>query len=129
MPREHIILGNGSNEIIEFIGHAFLRARRRGRDLGKRLRRLSDSLAALFGAETVEVPDRDMRFDLEALLAAITRNTRVIFIANPNNPTGTLVSQEAIDRFMARVPDESWWFSTRPISNISTIRPTRFEVR
>ena len=51
-------------------------------------------LTALFGATTVEVPDRDHRFDLDAMLRAITPRTRVIFIANPNNPTGTLVRQD-----------------------------------
>jgi histidinol-phosphate aminotransferase len=62
--------------------------------------------ASLFAAKSVSVADRDYHFDLEAIRAAITPRTRVIFIANPNNPTGTLVRQEAIDAFMARVPNE-----------------------
>ena len=62
--------------------------------------------ASLFGATTVAVPDRDYRFDLEATAHAITPRTKVIFIANPNNPTGTLVRQEAIDRFITEVPDD-----------------------
>lgn len=105
IERENIILGNGSNEIIEFIGHAFLRpgvevATSENAFVAYKL------LTALFGATIVEVPDRDHRFDLEALLAAITPRTRVVFIANPNNPTGTLLGQEAIDRFMEEVPNE-----------------------
>lgn len=105
IPRDHLILGNGSNEIIEFIGHAFLRA-------GVEAATSENAfvayklLTALFGATLIEVPDRDHRFDLEALLGAVTERTRVLFIANPNNPTGTLVRQEAIDRFMERVPPD-----------------------
>ena len=102
---EYFIFGNGSNEIIEFIGHAFLRpgaemVTSENAFIAYRL------VASLFAAKTVAVPDRDYRFDLEAIREAITSRTRVVFVANPNNPTGTLVGQEAIDRFMADVPDE-----------------------
>ncbi|MBA3961030.1 MAG: histidinol-phosphate transaminase [Chthoniobacterales bacterium] len=102
LTRENIILGNGSNEIIEFIGHAFLRS-------GVEMVTSENAfiayklIAALFAATTVAVPDREFRFDLDAVLAAITPRTRVVFIANPNNPTGTLVRQEALDRFMEQV--------------------------
>jgi histidinol-phosphate aminotransferase len=61
--------------------------------------------SSFFGAKTIEVPDPGFAHDLDAMAAAITPRTREIFIANPNNPTGTLVGQEAIDRFMAKVPD------------------------
>jgi histidinol-phosphate aminotransferase len=105
LTRDHIILGNGSNEIIEFIGHAFLRpgvevVTSENAFIAYKL------VAALFDAAPVEVPDLDYRFDLDALLQAITPRTRVIFIANPNNPTGTLVGQETIDRFLQQVPDD-----------------------
>jgi histidinol-phosphate aminotransferase len=62
-------------------------------------------MATLFGAKTIEVPDPGYVHDLDAMADAITDKTREIFIANPNNPTGTLVDEEAIDRFMARVPE------------------------
>ena len=105
VTRAHVILGCGSNEIIEFIGHAFL---------GPGVEMITSEnafvayrlAAALFGARTVAVPDRDYRFDLDGILNAVTDRTRVIFIANPNNPTGTLVTQDAIERFMARVPKD-----------------------
>jgi histidinol-phosphate aminotransferase len=102
---DHLLFGNGSNEIIEFIGHAFLRpglesVTSENAFIAYKL------LTALFGASTVEVADRDFHFDLDAVLAAITPQTRVVFIANPNNPTGTLVRQETLDDFMARVPDD-----------------------
>ncbi len=100
----YFILGNGSNEIIEFIGHAFLGPKAEivtseNAFIAYRL------IASLFGAKTVTVPDREYCFDLEAMAAAITPQTRVVFIANPNNPTGTLVRQEELDRFMSRVPE------------------------
>ena len=101
----HLILGNGSNEIIEFIGHAFLKPGDEVVTAGHAFAVYS-LMAQLFGAKTIEVPDPGFTHDLDAMLAAITPRTRQIFIANPNNPTGTLVGQEAIDRFMARVPDQ-----------------------
>ena len=105
MAPENIILGNGSNEIIEFIGHAFLRpgvevATSENAFIAYKL------VASLFDAAIVEVADTDYRFDLDALLQAITSRTRVIFIANPNNPTGTLVPQETINRFLEQVPND-----------------------
>lgn len=104
VARENIVLGNGSNEIIEFIGHAFLGA---GDEVvvARHSFAVYKLMAQLFGADTVEVPDPEFTADLDAMLAAITQKTRTVFIANPNNPTGTMVGQEAIDRFMARVPD------------------------
>ncbi len=99
-----IILGNGSNEIIEFIGHAFLKP---GDNIitAEHAFVVYKLMATLFGAETIEVPDPGFVHDLDAMLAAITPRTKEVFIANPNNPTGTLVTQEEIDRFMDRVPE------------------------
>ena len=101
--RANVVLGNGSNEIIEFIGHAFLHP---GDEVvtARHAFAVYSLMAQLFGAKTVEVSDPGYRHDLDAMLAAITPKTREVFIANPNNPTGTLVGQDEIDRFMARVP-------------------------
>jgi histidinol-phosphate aminotransferase len=103
LGREHIILGSGSNEIIEFLGHAFLN---RGDDViaSEHAFIAYKLVAAVFGARTIEVPSPDLRHDLDGIVAAITPKTRLIFIANPNNPTGTLAGQDEIDRFMDRVP-------------------------
>jgi histidinol-phosphate aminotransferase len=104
LKREQIILGSGSNEIIEFLGHAFLAG---GDEVitSEHAFIAYKLVAAVFGARTIEVPSPDLRHDLDAMLAAITSKTRLIFIANPNNPTGTLVGQDEIDRFVARVPE------------------------
>jgi len=102
--RENVILGNGSNEVIEFIGHAFLRP---GDEVvtARHAFAVYALMAQLFDARVIEVPDPQYRHDLEAMAAAITPRTREVFITNPNNPTGTMVSQAEIDRFMDRVPD------------------------
>lgn len=104
LGRENIILGNGSNEIIELIGHGFLNS---GDNViaAEHAFVVYKLMATLFGAETIEVPDPGYVHDLDAMAAAITPKTRKVFIANPNNPTGTMVGQEEIDRFMAKVPD------------------------
>jgi histidinol-phosphate aminotransferase len=103
--RENVILGNGSNEIIEFVGHAFLRP---GDEVvtARHAFAVYTLVAQLFGAKTVEVPERAYVHDLDAMLASINWRTRLVFIANPNNPTGTMVGQQEIDRFMDRVPEE-----------------------
>ena len=56
------------------------------------------------GAQLIEMPLRGDGFDLEAILKAIDRNTRLVFLANPNNPTGTMLDAAAVDRFLALVP-------------------------
>lgn len=101
--RDQLILGAGSNEIIEFLGHAFLD---RGDDIVtcEHAFVVYRLVAAVFGARTIEVPSPDFRHDLDAIIGAITEKTRLIFIANPNNPTGTLAAQKELDRFMERVP-------------------------
>jgi histidinol-phosphate aminotransferase len=104
LATENIILGNGSNEVIEFLGHAFLNP---GDDVVtfQYAFIIYKLLAAAFSVRTIETLCPDYQQDLEATLNAITPKTRLIFIPNPNNPTGTLVSQRAIDRFMSRVPE------------------------
>ena len=57
------------------------------------------------GAQLIEVPMRDDAFDLSAILDAINDDTRIVLLANPNNPTGTMVSAAAVDKFIAEVPD------------------------
>ena len=62
-------------------------------------------MATLFGANTIEVPDPGFVHDLEAMAAAVTPKTKQLFIANPNNPTGTLVEMDAIERLLDNIPD------------------------
>jgi histidinol-phosphate aminotransferase len=132
LERGNVILGSGSNEIIEFIGKAFLDP---GDDViaSRHAFVVYKLMATLFGARTIEVPDPGYAHDLDAMAAAITPRTKEIFIANPNNPTGTLCSQEAIDRFMARVPehvvvvfDEAYYeFLPEPPDTLKFVREGR----
>ncbi len=101
---DNVILGNGSNEVIEFLGHAFLNP---GDDviIFQYAFIIYKLLATSFAARTIELPTPKFQQDLGATLEAITPKTRLIFIPNPNNPTGALVSQRAIDSFMSRVSE------------------------
>ncbi len=101
---ENVVLGNGSNEIIELLCHSFLNPRAE-LIAAEHAFVVYKLMATLFGARYVEVPDPGFVHDLEAMAGAITADTRLVFIANPNNPTGTMVGQEAIDRLMDRVPE------------------------
>ncbi len=101
-----LVLGTGSNELIELIAHVFLR---KGINIvmADRAFVVYRLVAAAEEAETIAVPMKGggMTHDLKAMLKAITPDTRVVFIANPNNPTGTCVAPDEIDRFMDKVPD------------------------
>lgn len=103
LERENVILGNGSNEIIELLCHSFLN---RDAELiaAEHAFVVYKLMATLFGAKYVEVADPGFIHDLDGMADAITDNTRLVFIANPNNPTGTIVGQDALDRFMDRLP-------------------------
>ena len=99
-----LLPGCGSNELIELLGHAFL-----GPDAGivmaDRAFVVYRLVAESFNAPVVMVPMVRFTHDLDAMLQAIRPDTRIVFISNPNNPTGTMVDMAAIDAFMARVPE------------------------
>ena len=104
---ENVILGNGSNEVLEFLGHAFLDAERRDEVIASEYAFVVYKLIATsFGARMIEVPSPTYEQDLEAMLEVVTPRSRLIFIPNPNNPTGTLISQRALDSFVSRVPEQ-----------------------
>jgi histidinol-phosphate aminotransferase len=100
----HIILGNGSNEIIEFLGHALLEP---GAEVvvSQYCFAVYPIVTHLFGASLVSVPAREYGHDLPAMLQAITPATKIVFVANPNNPTGTLASAREVMDFVRAVPD------------------------
>ncbi|HYG22665.1 MAG TPA: histidinol-phosphate transaminase [Verrucomicrobiae bacterium] len=99
----NLILGNGSNEIIEFVGHALMQP---GTDVvaAQYCFAIYPLVAKIFGANVITVPARDFGHDLEAMLKAITPATRVVFVANPNNPTGTVVPRAQLIDFADKVP-------------------------
>ena len=103
MGRENIIIGNGSDEIITLSLKAFLNP---GEEvIIARPTFLIYSIAArIAGAVVREVPLKDFKYDLNGFLKALSPKTRIIFIANPDNPTGTYVSEKEVAEFMKRVP-------------------------
>lgn len=100
---ENLVLGNGSNEIIEFVGHALLRP---GAEIvvSQYCFAIYPIIAKMMGAGVITVPARDYGHDLAAMQRAITPQTAAIFVANPNNPTGTLVSREELQTFVEAIP-------------------------
>jgi histidinol-phosphate aminotransferase len=101
----HLVLGNGSNELIEFVGHALLEPDTNV-VVSQYCFAIYPIVAKMFGAEVVTVPARHFGHDLPAMLHAITERTRIVFVANPNNPTGTLVAREEMIQFVNEVPDD-----------------------
>ena len=103
---EHIVLGNGSNELIELLVHAFMRPGDEAVVPHPSFVVYPTSVQAAGGIRVV-VMLRDYRLDLEAMGRAVTPLTKLVFIANPNNPTATMVTADEVERFMARVPDRT----------------------
>jgi len=101
----NLVLGNGSNEIIEFVAHALLA---RGADVvvSQFCFAVYPIVTKLFGANLIIVPAKSYGHDLPAMLRAITPRTRIVFVANPNNPTGTLAPREEVIQFVNDVPDD-----------------------
>jgi histidinol-phosphate aminotransferase len=101
----NLVLGNGSNEIIEFVAHALLAP---GADVvvSQFCFAVYPIVTKLFGANLIIVPAKSYGHDLLAMLRAITPRTRIVFVANPNNPTGTLAPREEVIKFVNDVPDD-----------------------
>lgn len=100
---ENIIVGNGTDEIIKMLAEAYLNP---GDEIVVADPTFSEyEFAALVMAgRAVKVPCRSFRHDLKAMAAAITPKTRLVFICNPNNPTGTIVGQMMLDNFLKEIP-------------------------
>ncbi len=101
-----IVLGNGSNEVIELLMRALFNT---GDEavMGEPSFAVYPIVVKCMGGVSVRVPlTNDFKHDLPAMARAVTDRTRVIFIANPNNPTGTMVTAEEIERFLEMVPDD-----------------------
>ena len=101
---DQITLGNGSNDILDLIARAFV--------TDKHQVIYSEHAFVVYmlatksvGAEGIEVPAKEFANDFKAMEAAITDRTRLIYVANPNNPTGTWAGEKEIDEFMQAVPE------------------------
>jgi histidinol-phosphate aminotransferase len=103
VDESQIVLGNGSNDILELVTLAFLQP---GDDAvyAQHAFIVYPLATQARGARGIEVPARDFGHDLDAMRAAVTPRTRVVFIANPNNPTGTWIAPAALQAFIASLP-------------------------
>ena len=118
------MFGNGSCELLMLLGEAFL-----SRELHAvfphpsfvMYKSIAVAREAAFTA--VELPGLD--YDLDAFLAAVRENTSLIIVCNPNNPTGSYVEPRLLRAFLDRVPEDTWWCSTRPTANSPRRRHTR----
>jgi histidinol-phosphate aminotransferase len=101
---DHLIIGNGSNEIIEFLIRLLVRE---GDEvvMGDPSFIVYRLINQAVGGKNVIIPLKNWNFDMDAMKAAITKRTRLVFIDSPNNPVGTVVSQSAFARFMEGLPD------------------------
>ena len=103
MEPSNLILGNGSNEIIEFVGHALIAP---GSEVvvSQYCFAVYPIVTHLFGGRLVVVPAVNYGHDLAAMQRAVTPQTRLVFVANPNNPTGTQVRSSELLRFVEAMP-------------------------
>ena len=108
MEPANLILGNGSNEIIEFVGHALLAP---GAEVvvSQYCFAVYPIVTKLFGADLTIVPAKNYGHDLPAMLKAITARTRIVFVANPNNPTGTRARARKSSGSSTQCPPTCWW--------------------
>lgn len=100
-----VTLGNGSNDILELVARAYL-APGLNAVFSEHAFAVYPIATQAVGAQGKAVPASNYGHDLQAMLAAINDNTRVVFIANPNNPTGTWFGPDALKRFLAAVPEQ-----------------------
>ena len=105
VPEECIVVGNGSNDLLEMAAGVFL-GPGRSAVYSQHCFAVYPLATQARGARSIVVPTKNWGHDLNAMLAAIRPDTRVVFIANPNNPTGTFVPGAALEEFLAGAPRE-----------------------
>jgi histidinol-phosphate aminotransferase len=101
---EHVILGNGSDEIIGLLIRAMMTPGDEAVMADQTFVIYRMEVTAAHGVPVI-VPLKDYRHDLSAMAAAVTSRTRLLFVCNPNNPTGTMVSAAEVDRLMSGLPE------------------------
>ena len=105
IPFDHIIIGNGSNELIELIIRTFLEE---GDEVVQAFPTflVYEKVVAGAGGTIVSVPLSDFRIDLEGITRALTPRTKILFLNNPNNPTGSVLSKDELLGFLHMLPDD-----------------------
>lgn len=105
VAQDRIVLGNGSNDVLEMAARAFL-APGASAVYSQHAFAVYPLATQATGAEGIEVPAREFGHDLDAMAAAIRADTRIVFVANPNNPTGTWIAPDAVLAFLRKVPSD-----------------------
>lgn len=105
VAQERIVLGNGSNDVLELAARAFLTPRDSA-VYSQHAFAVYPLVVQAIGATGIEVPAKDFGHDPDAMLRAVRANTRLVFIANPNNPTGTMIPAGELEAFLAALPRE-----------------------
>ena len=100
---ERIVLGNGSNDVLEMAARAFL-APGTSSVFSQHAFVVYSLATQAIGATGIVVPARDFGHDLDAMAKAVRGDTRVVFVANPNNPTGTWLTPQAVRAFLQKIP-------------------------
>lgn len=130
LTRDHVVLGCGSNEIIEFCYHAFTKPGE-GRVLASAYAfAVYGLMARLFGIPFEEVPDRNFHHDLAGFRARLQDDVRLVFLASPNNPTGTRIPNAELTAFVESFPagpllilDEAYYeFIPEPPPSVEWVR-------
>lgn len=103
LPPDYFLVAGGSVEILYFLAVALL-SRRDEVIMGVPSFAMYPVITQMMDATLVKIALRDHRFDLDAMAHAITDRTKIIFLANPNNPTGTIVTEDEVRAFMSKVP-------------------------
>jgi histidinol-phosphate aminotransferase len=103
LPPEQVLVTAGSTALLSLLCQTLL-ARGLNAVTSERSFIVYSLAVQAAGARLVEAPMRDDSFDLDAILAAIDSNTRIVFLANPNNPTGAMLEAAVVDRFLAQLP-------------------------
>ena len=100
---DQLVLGNGSNDVLELAARAFL-APENSAVYAQHAFAVYPLVVQAMGCKGIEVPAKNFGHDLDAMLRAVRHDTRVVFVANPNNPTGTLAPATEMERFVAALP-------------------------
>ena len=100
---DRIVLGNGSNDVLEMAARAFL-APGTSSVYSQHAFVVYSLATQAIGATGIVVPARDFGHDLDAMAKAVRSDTRVVFVANPNNPTGTWLTPQAVRAFLQKIP-------------------------
>lgn len=101
---ENVMIGHGSNELIRLISQVVISPKDEA-IMGTPSFVVYPAVTKIMGGKVREIPLKDYRLDLKAMLRAVNEKTKIVFICNPNNPTGTVVYKQEVDEFLAKIPE------------------------